>query len=165
MDFGVESGSQRILNGMRKGITVEQIINSFRICKKYDIEARCLTIMGMPGENKESVKETIKLLKKIKTNTGPAILIVYPNTEIYELAKKNGLLTDDYWLTDKLPPLYTVEHSKFKLWWWSFKIEFMSNIYDKDRGDIFECLSRRIFRKLKPHNFFRVFRRYVSDKS
>jgi len=162
--FGVESGSQRILDNIGKKVKVKQMVEAFEICKKYGLKTTCLTIVGLPGENRQSVNETIKFAKRVKQRTEPAILIVYPGTRVCELAKQKGLLTDDFWLKEGLPPLYTCEHSKLKLWWWSFKVGFITNIY-ADNGNLKELLQTKFLQKLTPHAFFRIIRRYVSDKS
>lgn len=162
--FGVESGSQRILDRLGKRVKVSEIINAFELCKKYNITTRYLTIVGLPGEDKKSVQETIDLAVKLKEGAEPAILIVYPGTEVCRLAKECGLITDDYWLTDGLPPLYTCEHSKKKLWWWAFKAGIIAHFHAHD-GDLVEYIDRKLAKKLSPANFMRVFKRYVSDKT
>ena len=162
--FGVESGSQRMLDGMGKRVKVEQIINAFEICKKYKLETACLMIVGLPGENKESVNESIALAKKLKKVISPAILIVYPGTRVYEVAKEKGMMTDDYWLAEGLPPLYTAEHSKSKLLWWSFKSGLISRFY-AENGDFIPFIKEKFIKKLHPHNFIRITKRYLSDKT
>jgi radical SAM superfamily enzyme YgiQ (UPF0313 family) len=162
--FGIESGSQRILDGIGKKVKIEDIIKSINLCKKYNIEINYLTIVGLPGENSKSVNESIKLAKKLKMVSEPAILIIYPGTEVYRLAKEKGQLTDDYWLTENLCPLYTSEHPKWRLWLWSFKTGFITHFYAEE-GNLKEFLNRKIFIKLKPHNFFRIFKRYVTEKT
>ena len=162
--FGIESGSQRILDNIGKKVRIEQIINSVELCKKYQINIGYLTIIGLPGENSASVNESIRLAKKLRVISEPAILIVYPGTEVYRLAKEKGLLTDEYWLSEGLCPLYTAEHSKLRLGWWSFKTGLISHLY-ADNGDVFDFLNRKIIKKISDiHNFKRVFGRYVSNK-
>jgi len=118
----------------------------------------------LPGENAKSVRETIDLCKKLRINTEPAILIIFPRTEIYNLAKENGLLTDEYWLGDGLCPLYTCEHPKWKLWWWSFKTGLITHYYDKDESS-YDFFYNKILKKFRPSNFLRIFKRYISDKT
>lgn len=161
--FGIESGSQRILDGISKRIKIQQVVDSFTLCKKHGIEPRFLSIVGLPGENAESVNETIKLAKKLRVNTEPAILIVYPGTAIYEEAKKRGLLTDDYWLEDGLCPLFTCEHPKWRLWWWSFKTGLITYYYDEDHS-AYNYFHDRIIKKMIPANFKRIVKRYVTDR-
>jgi hypothetical protein len=45
--------------------------------------------------------------------------MVFPGTELYELAKQKGLVTDDYWLTDRPAPYFTVDNTLEKLLEWS----------------------------------------------
>lgn len=162
--FGIESGSQRILDRIGKKVKIEDIVNSINLCKKYEIEINYLTIVGLPGEDAKSVRELITLAKELKRVSEPAILIIYPGTEVYRLAKEKGQITEDYWLSEGLCPLYTSEHPKWRLWWWSFETGVITHIY-ADNGDLKEFLNRKIFRKFKPHNFFRVFRRYITEKT
>ncbi|MBU0894644.1 MAG: B12-binding domain-containing radical SAM protein [Nanoarchaeota archaeon] len=161
--FGVESGSQRILDRIGKKVRIKQIIDTFKLCKQYKINTRCLTMVGNIGENSESVKETIKLAKILKIRTEPAILIVFPGTEVYKVAKQKGFLDDTYWLGQGLPPLFNVEHPKYKLWWWSFKTGLITNFYADD-GDLNGFLKMKFLNKINSHNFLRIFKRYVSDK-
>jgi len=69
-------------------------------------------MVGYPGESPRTISETIELVNAIRPAALPTIGIttILPGTEIYELSKRQGLLTDDYWLTDAPPPLYTGEH-------------------------------------------------------
>ncbi|MFH1358679.1 MAG: radical SAM protein [archaeon] len=165
MIFGVESGSQKILDALGKKVKIHQIVEAFRICKKYKIPTRCLTIIGLPGENSQTVKETIKLVKKVRDTSEPAILLVFPGTRIYEIAKEKGVLDDEYWLSDKLVPFYTGEHSKMQLWWWSFKVGFYSRLYAKPFS-LFEFFNRKILQKLDNiQGFKRIFKRYVTNKT
>ncbi len=68
LHIGYESGSQRVLDFMKKGITVEQSIKATEICKKYHILVRGLFMLGLPTETKEEARETLGLIKKINPN-------------------------------------------------------------------------------------------------
>jgi len=161
--FGIESGSQRILDKMGKKVKISQIINAFELCKKYKIIPSFLAIIGSPGENSESVNETIKLARRLNEAVEPAILIVFPGTDVCRLAEEKGLITKDYWLGEGLCPLYTCEHSKLKLWLWCFKVGLITNFYST-KGSLREFLYRKIVKKINPHNFLRIFKRYISNK-
>jgi len=96
LSLGVESGSQKILDFMKKGIRVEQIYNAFKICDKTGIAGRANLMVGTPGETKETIKETIRLVKKSQ----PAFIYLSattptPGTELYEYCKKNNMLASD----------------------------------------------------------------------
>jgi len=91
--FGVESGSQKVLDFYKKGTTPEQAVEAFRLCKKYKIQTVAALMLGAPVETVEDVKLTYNLVKKIK----PDNWIVYtttpfPGNHLYEYALKNNLL-------------------------------------------------------------------------
>jgi len=62
--LGMESGSQKILNNLRKGTTVEQNLRAMKLIKESGIQLKVGIIVGSPGETWETVKETEKLLKQ-----------------------------------------------------------------------------------------------------
>lgn len=110
--FGVESGSPRILKAINKRFTVAQVAQAFDLAHKVGMEPCCFLMVGNPGETPGTIAETIALIKDIRPATMPIIGIttILPGTQIYERAKDQGLLSDDFWLTDSPPPLYTGEH-------------------------------------------------------
>jgi len=63
--LGIESGSQKILDNMKKAVTVEQIKNAMLACKKLDLGVKVQLIFGYPGEDEKTIKETIELFKKV----------------------------------------------------------------------------------------------------
>jgi radical SAM superfamily enzyme YgiQ (UPF0313 family) len=69
MSFGVESGCQRILdNVMDKQLTIAQIERAFKICEQNNILTCASLMIGTPGDNKESILDTVKLLERIRPN-------------------------------------------------------------------------------------------------
>jgi len=90
--IGYESGSQRILDFIKKGITVEQSIKATEICKKYGLLVRGLFMLGFPGETKEDVQATINLIKKIKPDVYSfSYLTPVPGSELYQYCKERNL--------------------------------------------------------------------------
>jgi len=63
--LGIESGSQRILDNMNKRATIEQYRQGFSLLAKYGIRAKILILVGFPGENDESLKETIDFINSL----------------------------------------------------------------------------------------------------
>lgn len=110
--YGVESGSPRILKAANKGFTVDHIRNAFRLTHEAGIEACCFLMVGNPGETPETILETSRLIYEIRPTTMPIMGIntLLPASIQYESAKKQGIIQDDYWLTDDAPPLYTGEY-------------------------------------------------------
>ncbi len=94
--FGIESGSQRILNYLKKGQTVEQIKYAIKQCVKYDIHASCSMIIGLPKENEADREETYKLISELSSLgpkveiLGPQVYRPYPGGLLYEEIKKYG---------------------------------------------------------------------------
>jgi radical SAM superfamily enzyme YgiQ (UPF0313 family) len=69
MSFGVESGCQRILDKvMDKQLTVAQVERAFEICGQNNILTTASLMIGTPGDNKESILDTVKLLERIRPN-------------------------------------------------------------------------------------------------
>jgi anaerobic magnesium-protoporphyrin IX monomethyl ester cyclase len=114
--FGLESGSQEILKRCHKGITPEDAINAIELLKDSEMSATFFLIAGLPGEDDSTIDETIDLVQRMQAikpiyYEDIGMLIVYPGTEVYKIAKEKGIIDDDYWLTDRPTPFYTAEHS------------------------------------------------------
>jgi radical SAM superfamily enzyme YgiQ (UPF0313 family) len=91
--FGVESGSQRVINAMDKGILIEQTERAFKWAKEVGLMTVANVILGFPTETKETAWETIKLVEKLNPNdVGYYIATPYPGTPMYENVKEKGLL-------------------------------------------------------------------------
>lgn len=114
---GVESGSEKILQSIGKRVSKGKIIKTFEMLHNEGISTGIFLMVGNPGETDATVDETIDLLKKLgKTDLGsPSICTIYPGTPLYELAKSKSIIDDDYWLTNRLSPYYTAEHSEQEL--------------------------------------------------
>jgi anaerobic magnesium-protoporphyrin IX monomethyl ester cyclase len=107
--FGTESGSQKILDAMTKGTTVEQIYRAAAICRKVGIETYFYMMVSYPGETFQDLKLSVKLLRE----TGPdafSTTIAYPlpGTAFYEqvrgsLPDGHGVMPDwDYTAENRL---------------------------------------------------------------
>jgi intein/homing endonuclease len=66
LDFGVERGSDRALQELKKGITIEQIKATFRLCHKYHIRSFANFLVNIPGETPQDWYDIEKLIKEIK---------------------------------------------------------------------------------------------------
>ncbi len=102
LSFGIESGDPDILKGIKKGITLEQIREAYKIAAKVGIETRGSAMLGHPHETRETAWRTIKFIHSIKECMQIFLNVAcpYPGTELYESAV-NGrggmkLLTRDY---------------------------------------------------------------------
>ena len=93
--IGFESGSQRILDLLKKGTTVGQNRAAAEICKKYGISIFANFMLGVPGETAEEVKQTVEFIREIKPDyPSLAFFTPYPGTELGDYCAKNGLLLE-----------------------------------------------------------------------
>lgn len=104
LTVGFESGNQQVLDNMNKGLKLETAREFVESAKMAKILIHGCIMVGNPGETKETAEESFRFAKELKCDSMQFYpLFVYPGTEAYEWAKKNGyLLTEDYskWLTD-----------------------------------------------------------------
>ena len=83
--FGVESGVQEILDNVQKGITVEEIRRTFKWAHHLGMDTQAHLMLGMPGESKETIKQTIKFVKEIEPTIATfGICTPYPGTKLFE---------------------------------------------------------------------------------
>ena len=96
--YGVESGSQRLLDLIEKGITIEQVRNAFRWTKEAGIETKAFFMLGLPSETREESLQTIRFSREIGADwIQVTITVPYPGTKLYETAKKDGTLKSFNW--------------------------------------------------------------------
>lgn len=99
ISYGVESGSKRIRDRLNKKITDEQIEKAFSMTTKYGILPRAYIIYGSPGETRETIKRSVKLMDRIRPLSAVFyILDVFPGTALYSDLKKRTNITDDVWM-------------------------------------------------------------------
>ncbi len=90
IEYGVESGSQRILDFIKKEQNIDQIIQAFENCQKVGIRTNALFMIGLPTETKEDVDATVRLLESLPAHFSVcAIYKPYPGTELYNYCLKH----------------------------------------------------------------------------
>ncbi len=101
--MGAESGSQKILDAMDKGTTVEQIYESSRLLKKHGIKTCFFLQFGYTGETKSEIDKTIKMVKDLMPDDiGISVSYPLPGTKFYERVagqmkdKHNWEISDDF---------------------------------------------------------------------
>lgn len=97
--YGIESGSQKILDLLRKEITLEQVEKAFKLTKKIGIQTLGYFMIGNPTETKEDILKTIKFAKKLNPDyVHITITMPFPATDLYFLALKEKIIPKDVWL-------------------------------------------------------------------
>lgn len=96
LDIGVESGNDYIRNYvLKRNMPIEKLKHSCKLIKKAGIRLWTFNMIGLPYETAENIEETIKLNKQLKPNVVfVSVFQPYPGTELYDLCKKNGWLTN-----------------------------------------------------------------------
>jgi anaerobic magnesium-protoporphyrin IX monomethyl ester cyclase len=91
--FGVESGSEKILDKMHKKINREQVREAFKMAQKAGMMTIASAVIGFPGETEETAWETINFINSLNPDDiGCYIATPYPGTPMYEEVIKNGWL-------------------------------------------------------------------------
>jgi len=95
--YGFESGNQRLIDLIRKGITLEQSRNAVKWSHEAGIETWGSFMLGLPTETKEESEQTINFALEINPTFAQfPITTPFPGTALYDICKKNGkILTDD----------------------------------------------------------------------
>jgi hopanoid biosynthesis associated radical SAM protein HpnJ len=90
---GYESGNQQILHNIKKGMRVEVARRFTADCHKLGIAIHGTFIVGLPGETRETIEETIRFATEINPHTIQVSLAApYPGTYLYNQAVENGWL-------------------------------------------------------------------------
>ncbi|MCU0666215.1 MAG: B12-binding domain-containing radical SAM protein [Candidatus Omnitrophica bacterium] len=101
VDIGCESGSDRILKILKKGITQEMIARSFSNLKKVKMESFATFIIGNPEETIEDIEQTRKIAKLAPAGVGFLILVPYPGSPLYKMAIENKWFVDEKIIFDQ----------------------------------------------------------------
>jgi radical SAM superfamily enzyme YgiQ (UPF0313 family) len=96
LTVGFETGSQQILNNIKKGMKVDWAHEFATNCHKLGIKMHGTFIVGLPGETQETIRETIEFVKRINPHTIQVSLPApLPGTYLYDQAKREGWLRDE----------------------------------------------------------------------
>ncbi|HZR83403.1 MAG TPA: radical SAM protein [Candidatus Binatia bacterium] len=100
LTVGVESGSQRVLDLIKKDVTVDEVIEANRKLAPYPIVPLYLFMMGLPTETPDELRESLQLADRLVRENPEAaktfnIYTPYPGTELYGLALQHGLREPD----------------------------------------------------------------------
>jgi radical SAM superfamily enzyme YgiQ (UPF0313 family)/ADP-heptose:LPS heptosyltransferase len=113
--WGIESGSEKILAGINKKISLQQIRQAFELCQKHigTISVGAFVMVGNPGESEETIKETVEFLDSLPMTDPPSTSLLYilPGTALYSTLPQILPAIESYWADCDEVPLYTLEQS------------------------------------------------------
>ncbi len=97
--LGIESGSQKVIDVMKKRITVAQARYAVKAAKKAKLTVLTYWMFGNLNETVDDMKDTIKLATELNSDYAEfSITIPYAGTEMYTDALRDGIISHDYWL-------------------------------------------------------------------
>jgi anaerobic magnesium-protoporphyrin IX monomethyl ester cyclase len=126
--IGAESGSQRVLDAMEKGITVDQIWRATTLLRAHDIQVGFFLQFGYPGETKEDIDKTLAMIKRCRPDDiGVSVSYPLPGTTFYQRVqaqlgkKQNWVDSNDLammyratYVPDFYRALHAIVHAEFR---------------------------------------------------
>ncbi len=98
VSYGIETGSQRMLDLMKKNTTLDKIRKVVKETKSLGLDVRGYFLFGFPTETKDEILETIDFAGELKlTDATFSLLIPLPGTQIYEMVKDDPRFMKKYW--------------------------------------------------------------------
>lgn len=93
--YGVESGNQEMLNGMKKNLKISEIKRAFKLTHQVGIKPTAAFIIGLPGENKKTIEDTFLLWEEIDPfRSGYSFATPLPGTAFERIVIEKGHLLD-----------------------------------------------------------------------
>jgi len=102
IQYGVESGSPRMLLRLNKGITLPEVRAAALLTRRVGLGLSIYLITGIDSETDRDLESTVRLIEEIRPHDGlVAPLTVYPGTGLYEEARRRHGLNDDFWIRSR----------------------------------------------------------------
>lgn len=117
IQYGIESGSEKILALYDKKITIEKILHATTITRKVGVYLSVYLMVGMKHETYADIKKTKKLIAAMLPGdcvVSPVAL--YPGTQLYEEQKEQGILDDSIWFKKKDAGIFLRNDPVIKEW-------------------------------------------------
>jgi len=101
LGYGIESGSPRMLNAIKKGTEIEQARRAVRISARLGFTVKCFFIVSLPGEQLEDIRQTVDFMAELRgygsnVQCSYSFAKIYPGTEIERAALNQNLLPRDF---------------------------------------------------------------------
>jgi len=149
---GYESGNQHVLDVAKKGITLEQARRFTRNCHELGIKIHGTFILGLPGETRETIEQTIRFAQELDLfSIQVSLAAPYPGTELYEMARQNG------WLAKSAEADLVEPHG-----YQQATLEYP----ELSKDEIFEAVERFYYRYyFRPRPILRIIKTMLEDKT
>lgn len=156
IDYGFESGSDKILKEFGKGVTRAQNIQAAKDADEVGLSVPVQLVIGSPGEDDSTINETVSMLKEIKSYVYSLnYLIALPETPIWKYCQEKSLIPDpEEHLKNvvNLGGLYYLNLTKLpypKVMGWRLRIKSeMDAQYFRDRGNFTFFILHKLFSRL-----------------
>jgi hopanoid biosynthesis associated radical SAM protein HpnJ len=126
---GYESGDEQILKNIKKGATVQRALDFTRDCHKLGLVVHGDFILGLPGETKESIRNTIEFAKQLDCETiQVSIAHAFPGTEFFDYAKANNFITNEAMSDDGGHQMAHIEYPGLPV---EYVMEMVHKFYDE----------------------------------
>jgi len=100
---GPESGSQKILNNVNKNLKLNTVKKFVNVAKKTKLQIHSCFVLGLPGETKKTIQDTIQFAMELDTDTIQfSAAVPFPGTEFFNWTKKKGYLKAKSRVVDKI---------------------------------------------------------------
>lgn len=99
VQFGVESGSDKVLRSIKKGITVSQVREAVNMALDAKLVVVCSFTLGHPSDTPESIETTFEFMKELRqkgVTVASALLVPYPGTDLAEKSQELGVKIHDF---------------------------------------------------------------------
>jgi radical SAM superfamily enzyme YgiQ (UPF0313 family) len=126
---GYESGDPQILKNIKKGATVQRALDFTRDCHKLGLTVHGDFILGLPGETKESIQNTIEFAKQLDCETIQVSMAhAFPGTEFFDYAMENGFITNHAMMDDGGHQMAHIEYPGLPA---DYVLEMVHKFYDE----------------------------------
>jgi len=162
--FGIESGSERTLKFIGKGISKRQAIDAVKAAKDSKLNALGSFIIGFPYETEEEIRETIRFANKVGVDLAQfTVATPYPGTRLWQIAVENNLLLTRNWrkyttLDVVMKNIYLTPQKLKKLLLWAYIVFYLHP--KRVLKDIF--INKGFILKRAIPAAFRFLKRYVT---
>lgn len=97
VEFGTDSGSDRMLKNYRKSFTIEEVAQASQLCSKLNVNHCHYLLFGGPGEEEKTIEESFQLMDQLNPTAVIAMLgiRIYPGTELEQISLSQGVIEKD----------------------------------------------------------------------